>query len=119
MEMTTLAILVGGVVVGLGAAFTGLGGGFLMVPLLLFWGFTAQKAIGTSFLAIVMISISALFAQQKLGNVDYKMGLLLGIGGLIGAQVGTHLLEQISTDLYKKIFATILFMLGVFLLIKK
>lgn len=38
-----------GVGVGIGAAFTGLGGGFLMIPLLLYLGYTAQKAVGTSF----------------------------------------------------------------------
>ncbi|MGB0911341.1 MAG: sulfite exporter TauE/SafE family protein [Nitrospirales bacterium] len=119
MGITSVAILVGGVFVGLGAAFTGLGGGFLMVPLLLFLGFTAQNAIGTSFLGIVMISISALVAQHKLGHVDYKVGLLLGLGGLIGAQIGTHLLEHVTTDQYKKIFAVILVMLAISLFVKK
>ena len=41
-----------GVGVGIGGAFTGLGGGFLMVPFLLFMGYSAQKSVGTSFLAI-------------------------------------------------------------------
>ncbi len=119
MDMPVVAILVSGVVVGLGAAFTGLGGGFLMVPLLLFFGFTAQKAIGTSFLAIVMIALSALLAQYRLGHVDYKVGLLLGVGGLIGAQFGTHLLAHVSTDQYKKIFAIILILLAISLFVKK
>ncbi len=119
MDMPVVAILVSGVVVGLGAAFTGLGGGFLMVPLLLFFGFTAQKAIGTSFLAIVMIALFALVAQYRLDHVDYKVGLLLGVGGLIGAQFGTHLLEHVSTDQYKKIFAIILILFRISLFVKK
>ena len=119
MDMSLVAIIVSGVVVGLGAAFTGLGGGFLMVPLLLFFGFTAQKAIGTSFLGIVLIAMSALFAQYKLGHVDYKVGILLGLGGVIGAQLGTHLLEHVSTDQYRKIFAIILVLLSVSLFLKK
>ena len=66
-------LLVGsGVLVGIAAAFTGLGGGFIMVPLLLFFGYAAQKAVGTSFLAILMISISAVLAHNKLQNIDYK-----------------------------------------------
>ena len=80
-----------GILVGVGASFTGLGGGFLIVPLLLFLGYTAQKSVGTSFLAILVISISALFAHNKLANIDYRAGLLLGIGGIIGAQVGARL----------------------------
>jgi uncharacterized membrane protein YfcA len=85
----TLFMMAGcGILVGIGASFTGLGGGFLMVPLLLFLGFTAQKAVGTSFLAIVVISLSALLAHNKLANVDYRAGILLGVGGVVGAQEG-------------------------------
>lgn len=108
-----------GVIVGIGAAFSGLGGGFLMVPLLLFMGFEAQKAVGTSFMAILVISISALVAHKKMANVDYMAGVLLGIGGIIGAQVGARLVELVSTDVFKKIFAVILLCLAIYLFFKK
>lgn len=108
-----------GVVVGGGAAFTGLGGGFLMVPLLLFMGYTAQKAVGTSFVAILVISVSALFAHGKLANVDYRAGLLLGIGGILGAQVGARLVEHVSTASFKKIFAGVLVALAAYLFFQK
>jgi len=104
-----------GVFVGIGGAFTGLGGGFLMVPLLLFMGYTSQKAVGTSFLAILVISISALIAHNKLANVDYRAGILLGIGGVIGAQVGARLVEHVSTANFKKIFALVLVGLAAYL----
>ena len=94
-----------GIIVGVAASFSGLGGGFLMVPLLLLMGYTAQKAVGSSFLAIVIISLSALVAHNKLANVDYKMGILLGFGGIIGAQIGALLLEHVSTAQFKKLFA--------------
>jgi uncharacterized membrane protein YfcA len=119
MSMNILAMALGGVVVGIGAAFTGLGGGFLMVPMLLFLGLPAQKAVGTSFLAILVISISALVAHQKLANIDYKIGLLLGFGGIIGAQVGARLVEHVSTAHFKKIFAMILVGLAAYLFLKK
>ncbi len=80
MSIQTIIMLASGVLVGIGASFTGLGGGFLMVPILLFMGYPAQKAVGTSFLAILVISISALIAHNKFANVDYKIGLLLGMG---------------------------------------
>ena len=108
-----------GVGVGIGGAFTGLGGGFLMVPLLLFFGFTAQKSVGTSFLAILTISISALVAHNKLANIDYRAGILLGIGGIIGAQIGARLVEHVPTDIFKKIFALVLVGLAVYLFLKK
>jgi len=108
-----------GILVGIGASFTGLGGGFLMVPLLLFLGFTAQKAVGTSFLAILVISLSALLAHNKLANVDYRAGILLGVGGVIGAQIGARLVEHISTANFKKVFAVILLGLAVYVFFKK
>ncbi|MEO7863424.1 MAG: sulfite exporter TauE/SafE family protein, partial [Nitrospirales bacterium] len=108
MDVTSLAIIASGVFVGMGASFTGLGGGFLMVPLLLFLGFTAQKAVGTSFVGILIIAVSALIAHGRLANVDYKYGLLLGLGGIIGAQIGARLVDGVSTDMFKKIFAVIL-----------
>lgn len=119
MHDNMLLLVVSGIVVGIGASFTGLGGGFLMIPLLLFLGFSAQKAVGTSFLAILVISISALIAHNRLSNVDYKLGLLLGIGGIIGAQIGARLVEHVSTANFKKIFALILVGLAAYLFVKK
>ena len=117
MDLVILVLL--GLAVGVAAAFTGLGGGFLMVPLLLFLGQPAQKAVGTSFLAILVISLSALVAHNKLANVDYRLGLLLGVGGVIGAQVGARLVEHVSTTSFKRIFATILVGLALYLFLKK
>lgn len=119
MNPNMLVLLGSGVLVGLGAAFTGLGGGFLMIPLLLFLGFTAQRAVGTSFLAILLISISALIAHNKLQNVDYKVAIFLGIGGVIGAQVGARLVEHVSTGQFRRLFAVVLVGLAAFLFFKK
>jgi uncharacterized membrane protein YfcA len=114
-----MAMVAGGVLVGIGASFTGLGGGFLIVPLLLLLGYPAQKAVGTSFLAIVVISLSALLAHNKLANVDFRVGLLLGIGGIIGAQIGPRLLEHVSTASFKRIFAAVLVGLAAYLFFQK
>jgi uncharacterized protein len=119
LQPNLVMMVVFGVVVGIGAAFSGLGGGFLMIPLLLFMGFEAQKAVGTSFLAILVISVSALVAHRKLANVDYLSGLMLGIGGIVGAQIGARLVQQVSTDQFKKIFAVILLGLAIYLFFKK
>jgi len=119
MNAQMLMIILFGVIVGIAASFSGLGGGFLMVPLLLFWGYSAQKAVGSTFLAIVIISLSALVAHNKLANVDYKVGLLLGLGGIIGAQVGARLLEHVATLHFKRIFAVIILGMALYLFFKK
>jgi hypothetical protein len=119
MNSTSILMILAGLVVGVGASFSGLGGGFLMVPLLLLLGYPAQKAVGTSFLAILVISISALVAHNKLANVDYRIGILLGVGGVVGAQVGARLVEHVSTASFKRIFAGILVGLAAYLFFQK
>jgi uncharacterized protein len=117
LHMSLMALI--GIFVGLGASFSGLGGGFLMVPLLLFMGYSAQKSVGTSFLAILIISISAIIIHNKLSNIDYKAGLLLGAGGVIGAQIGARLLMHVPTASFRKILALILVGLAAYLILKK
>jgi uncharacterized membrane protein YfcA len=119
MDITFLAMIASGIVVGVFASFTGLGGGLLMVPILLYLGFSAQKAVGTSFLGIFIIAVSALFAHNKFAGVDYKYGILLGIGGVVGAQIGARLVQHVSTGNFKKIFATILAGFAIYLFVKK
>lgn len=107
-----------GLLVGIAASFAGLGGGFLMVPLMLLMGYNHEKAVGTSFVAILIISVSALLAHSKLAHVDWRMGLFLGIGGLIGAQVGSSLVDYVSTAQFRKLFAFILIALGTYIFFK-
>ncbi|MFO7760394.1 MAG: sulfite exporter TauE/SafE family protein [Thermodesulfobacteriota bacterium] len=113
--MSNILLIIFGVIVGIYAALTGLGGGFLMIPVLLYLGYSGQKAVGTSFVAIVIIAVSALLAHQKLANVDWRAGLLLGIGGVIGAQLGARLLENLSTASFKRLFAGVLVLLACYL----
>jgi len=117
--MSTVYLIPFGLLVGFGASFSGLGGGFLMVPLLLLLGYSAQNAVGTSFLGILVISVSALVAHGRLANVNYTAGLALGIGGVIGAQIGAHVLENVSTANFRKIFAGVLLGLALYLFFKK
>lgn len=112
-------MLLAGAVVGVVASFAGLGGGIIIVPLLMFFGYPAQRAVGTSVLAILVIAVSSIAAHYRLGNIDYRVGLLMGIGGIFGAQIGAVLLEDVSTALFKRIFACILVLLALYLFFKK
>jgi uncharacterized membrane protein YfcA len=119
MSLNYVLLLLSGLLVGIAASFTGLGGGFILVPLLVVLGYTAQKAVGTSFLAILIISLSAVFAHYRMSNVDYRVAIVLGLGGVIGAQIGPHLLEHVSTASFKKIFSFILLGLAGYLFFQK
>ncbi|HEX4825290.1 MAG TPA: sulfite exporter TauE/SafE family protein [Candidatus Polarisedimenticolaceae bacterium] len=104
-----------GVVIGLAASFTGLGGGFLVVPMLVLLGFTPQRAVGTSFAAIVLISVASLFGHARLGDVDWRAGALIGLGGIAGAQIGPRLLQHVPQATFQKIFALILVGLAIWM----
>jgi uncharacterized membrane protein YfcA len=112
-------LVVGGVAIGVAASFTGLGGGFLMVPLMLAVGMAVTQAVGTSFLAILIISVSALIAHAKLAHVDRWLGALLGLGGAAGAQAGARLLPMVPERAFRILFAVVLVGLAARLLLQK
>lgn len=107
-----------GIVVGIASSFTGLGGGFLVVPLLIALGFPAQRAVGTAFAAILPISLSALFGHSRLAEVDWRTGLLIGFGGIVGAQIGPRLLQGVPQVLFQRIFAGVLVGLALWMFFK-
>jgi hypothetical protein len=102
-----------GLFVGVAASFSGLGGGFLMVPAAMMLGMTAAQAVGTSFLGILVISSSALVAHFTLANVVPALGIAFGIGGVVGAQIGARLVARVPQRTFQWIFGTILVGLAV------
>lgn len=113
--MITLALT--GLVVGILSSVSGLGGGFMVVPLLIFLGREAKLAVGTSFVFILIAAISSVFAHYRLGNVDLKTGLILGAGGVLGAQVGPQVLQHISGQNFKRIFSVLLAITAVWIFV--
>ena len=104
--MITLALV--GFIVGILSSISGLGGGFMVVPLLIYLGREAKLAVGTSFVFILVVAISSLISHYRLGNLDIKTGLTLGLGGIIGAQIGPQVLQYVSEQNFKRIFAVLL-----------
>jgi len=80
-----------GLAVGFLSGMFGVGGGFLMTPLLIFIGIPPAVAVGTGTNLIVASSVSGMMAHWRRGNVDFKMGPLLFTGGLGGAWLGVEL----------------------------
>jgi uncharacterized membrane protein YfcA len=106
-----------GLAIGILSSLTGLGGGFLAVPLLLYMGRATQAAVGTSFLLIFIIALSSLAAHYRLGNVDIKTGLILGLGGVVGAQIGPLILQQTSDQNFKRVFGCLMVGLGIWMVV--
>jgi len=89
--MTLICILVLiGIAVG---ALTGITGAssIIVVPALSYLGLSFYDAVGSSLLVDVITTTSVIFVYFKHGNVDYKISLLLGLGAIIGAQIGSRI----------------------------
>ena len=88
MSVDVFLILGMGVGVGFLSGVFGVGGGFLMTPLLIFIGVPSPVAVGTEANQIVASSVSGVLAHMRRGNVDFKMGLILTVGGFVGSSLG-------------------------------
>ena len=91
MSVNAFIILGMGGGVGLLSGLFGVGGGFLMTPLLIFIGIPPAVAVGTEANQIVASSVSGVLAHWRRGNVDIKMGVMLLVGGVFGSTFGVWL----------------------------
>ena len=92
-SVNLLVILGLGGGVGLLSGIFGVGGGFLMTPLLMMFGIPPTVAAASDSNQIVGASTSGTYAHFKLGNVDIKMGLLLLVGGVVGGTLGVQVIK--------------------------
>ena len=91
ISLNALMLLGLGGAVGLLSGMFGVGGGFLMTPLLIFIGVPPAVAVGTEANQVVAASVSGALAHWRRGNVDVRMGLVLLAGGLLGSAFGVWL----------------------------
>jgi uncharacterized membrane protein YfcA len=117
---TNIFLLLGlGAAVGVLSGMFGVGGGFLMTPLLIFIGVPPVVAVGTGTNLIIASSVSGMMAHWRRGNVDFRMGGFLFGGGAIGSWLGVYLFQQLreagQIDLVITLFY-VLFLGGVGLL---
>ena len=93
MNVNILLIIFIGMVVGGLSGLFGVGGGFLMTPLLIFLGIPPVVAVGTEAPHVLASSVSGVIAHWRRKNVDFKMGFFLLIGGVIGSTAGVNLFK--------------------------
>jgi uncharacterized membrane protein YfcA len=91
-------VLVGaGSFVGFLSGLLGVGGGFLLTPILMLVGIPPTVAAASDSCQIIAASSSAVAAHFRLGNVDFKMGITLLAGGLTGAGIGVEVIKVLRT----------------------
>ncbi len=118
VALTSINVLIPvglGLIVGLLSGLFGVGGGFLLTPLLIMFGIPSTVAAATDSNQIVAASTSGTYAHWKVGNVDFKMGLYLLLGGFVGGVLGVQAIKILeatgNADFVIKI--TYVLMLGI------
>jgi uncharacterized membrane protein YfcA len=95
MPVNMLLVLLVSGVVGFLSGLVGVGGGFIMTPSLIFLGVPAPVAVATGASQIAASSFSGIMTQTRRKSVDWRMGLLLSIGGSLGVVSGVWLFERL------------------------
>ena len=96
MNVNIFLIIFIGMSIGILSGIFGVGGGFLMTPLLIFLGIPPVVAVGSEAPHVLATSVSGFIAHWRKKNVDIKIGIFLLIGGLIGSTVGVNIFSYLK-----------------------
>lgn len=105
-----------GLTAGMYSGFLGLGGGFVLVPLLnRALGMSVKRSIGTSLVAVAVLAVPGSFAHWALGNVDVGLAFVLAAGAVPGALLGARLNAWAAERTIRIAFAAMLICAGLLL----
>ena len=114
-----LAIVIG-LAAGFASGYVGVGGGFIMVPLMTsLLGIPMKHSSGTSLIAIIILAIPGVVQQGLLGHIDYLAGIMLCIGAIPGAVLGAWLVPRVPERTLRFIFAGLLAVAALVLVINE
>lgn len=114
-----LGLFLIGSLAGFAGAIVGLGGGFVMIPFLIFlYPLSPQLIIGTSMAVLFVNSISSSIAYSRQKRIDYRSGAWFALMMLPGSVIGALLAEQFTGKLFFTVFGLFLMSVSVFLLLK-
>lgn len=114
-----LAVIIG-LVAGFASGYVGVGGGFIMVPLMTAWlGVPMKRTSGTSLIAIIILAIPGVIQQAMLGHIDYLAGVMLCVGAIPGAVLGAWLVPRVPERVLRFVFAGVLAVAAVVLVVNE
>ena len=96
----------------------GVGGGFLAVPILLFLGFTPERAAGTSLLMILVSSSLGAFSYSRQKRIHYGFAVKLGLSAIPGAILGANVVRMLTPPVFASAFAIIMLIASGYILVK-
>lgn len=122
-KLTRKQLLVGagiGLGAGVASGYVGVGGGFIMVPLMLSLIHIPMKlASGTSLIAILILAIPGTIENGIAGNIDYVVGLSVAIGSIPGAVLGAMLVKRVPERVLRFIFGGFLIIAAIVLFLNE
>lgn len=96
------------------AGLLGIGGGFIMAPLLMWMGYETKKAAATSAFAVTFSSLSGFLGHVSQGNFNWNLTLILTFAVILGALLGSNfMVKKAKTNRVKQIFAIVLFVIAI------
>lgn len=93
-----LVYILAGLVVGFIVGMTGVGGGSLMTPILLYFGISPSTAVGTDLLYAAITKSSGVYVHQKMGNIDWRVTLVLAAGSVPAALLTLYVVHHMGID---------------------
>ncbi|WP_239442936.1 sulfite exporter TauE/SafE family protein [Gordonibacter sp. An230] len=123
VKLTRRQLLIGvgiGLVAGLASGYVGVGGGFIMVPLMLsLVGIAMRQASGTSLIAVMILAVPGVVEQALLGNIDYVAGIAVVAGSIPGAIVGARLVSVVPERMLRFVFGGFLLVAAALLVVNE
>lgn len=111
-----VCVAVLGALVGFISGYVGLGGGFIVVPMLQWMlGYTMKQASGTSLVAVAIFAVPSCVTHAILGNISWVIGLLLIAGSLCGSRLGAKIIRKVNDRLLTGLFGCVLVASGLIL----
>lgn len=113
------SVALGGVV-GFLSGYLGLGGGFIIVPILqAAYGLTMKQSTGTSLVAVGILAVPSFVTHALLGDVAWVIGLLLIVGSVVGAKLGAKILAHVNDRLLTGLFGVVLVCAGIIMVVRE
>lgn len=109
-----------GLAAGLASGYVGVGGGFIMVPLMISLVRAPMKLVsGTSLIAVMILAVPGTVAQALLGNINWIAGIAVACGSIPGAALGARLVPRVPERRLRFLFAGFLVVAAAMLVVNQ